>query len=180
MAKKGPPLGTVNNPKGINQYTSKGPSNGRTNNRNQLKANPNVRAVMAGLIKGQLDAGLPVHRNVKAYVGMSTSGPAQRSIVGAKRVLEQSGAKYQKAFDVSTGNPWEGKDIKDLPKKGVTKTLKDVRTREKKNEELLKKARHDYMNADDKFMNYRIQTKGSPVATAEANSIYRRARKNKQ
>jgi len=113
--KPGPKPGTVNNPKGINQY--------------------------------------------------STSGPKTRSIVGAKRVLEESNKNYQKAYDYATGNFLTLDRIADIPQKGVVKVLKQARRMEIAAGEDLKVMRRKHITADTKFVNYRIQTNGGKTPT---------------
>jgi len=137
-SKPGPKPGTVNNPKGINQYSTSGPTNGRTNNQRQLKANKPFMRTVTEYAGEMAKVNAPVHPGLKNILGMSTSGPKQRSIVGASRVLKNS----------------SGKGVKTLS------------------------------NADNKFVNYRIQTSGgntpTPGANAESLTIYKRMKKIKQ
>jgi len=132
-SKPGPKPGTVNNPKGINQY--------------------------------------------------STSGPKQRSIVGATRVMERAFKDYHKAQDIAASNPWTSADVKGLPKNGVVKTFKNVKEREDARYKTRDRARVAHSKADDKFLNYRVETAHGktpiPGVNSESREIYKRMRKSK-
>jgi len=86
MAKPGPKSGTVNNPKGINQYTSKGPSNPRINNQRQLAANKEVRKSAIGYAQMAVEFNRPINKGVKQFLGMSTTGPTKRWTPGKSKI----------------------------------------------------------------------------------------------